>query len=394
LRRHLADLPLRGVGNRSWRERFKKWRRRSPAASRAALWAVSLLPCLVALTVNGLVSWKQGMDSSVEQPPADVLHAEQSQATAKQRRLAAELHKLADRVRLAQGAETVPMDRLTPMAEACTQTWERRHQIRQALDGMRNPRVLEDLFDLALFSIDLNRRLAATRTPPPQSEIRALDEAEAFFGPNVVLDDVRMRRGLGLSAPPHAPGVAQTEWEHVTLARLALQADDLPAAAAHLEHALTLAPHGFWPQYYYGLCAGRLGQHLEAVSSFSLCIGAVPDLAAIHYERALAYAALRQPDLAIRDYGRALELDPTLAGAALNRGMLHFEAGRFTKAEKDLQHALSLGANPAHAHLDLALVHRAQKQHGHARDHLLRVLSLRPDHAAARELLGQLSVAP
>ncbi len=30
LRRHLADLPLRGVPNRSWPERWRKWRRRHP----------------------------------------------------------------------------------------------------------------------------------------------------------------------------------------------------------------------------------------------------------------------------------------------------------------------------------------------------------------------------
>ena len=32
LRRHLADLPLRGVANRSGRERWRKWRRRQPHA--------------------------------------------------------------------------------------------------------------------------------------------------------------------------------------------------------------------------------------------------------------------------------------------------------------------------------------------------------------------------
>jgi serine/threonine protein kinase len=32
LRRHLADLPLRGVANRSWAERWRKWRRQHPLA--------------------------------------------------------------------------------------------------------------------------------------------------------------------------------------------------------------------------------------------------------------------------------------------------------------------------------------------------------------------------
>src|SRR5262249_50591498 len=40
LRRHLADLPLQGVPNRSLRERWRKWRRRRP---NAPLWAALLL---------------------------------------------------------------------------------------------------------------------------------------------------------------------------------------------------------------------------------------------------------------------------------------------------------------------------------------------------------------
>ena len=48
-----------------------------------------------------------------------------------------------------------------------------------------------------------------------------------------------------------------------------------------------------------------------------------PDRAWCYYHRGLAYQALGRCGRALRDYGRALQLDPTLAEAALNRGMLH-----------------------------------------------------------------------
>src|SRR5205085_8810760 len=48
LRRHLADLPLRGAPNRSLRERWRKWRRRRPYSP---LWA-GLLVALAAVTVT------------------------------------------------------------------------------------------------------------------------------------------------------------------------------------------------------------------------------------------------------------------------------------------------------------------------------------------------------
>jgi len=49
LRRHLNDLPLRGVANRSFRERWRKWRRRRPSAlARGTAWTFTLAALIVA----------------------------------------------------------------------------------------------------------------------------------------------------------------------------------------------------------------------------------------------------------------------------------------------------------------------------------------------------------
>src|SRR5207249_9916829 len=49
LRRHLADLPLAGVRNRSLAERWRKWRRRRPHG--AALAGMTLAVVMAALAV-------------------------------------------------------------------------------------------------------------------------------------------------------------------------------------------------------------------------------------------------------------------------------------------------------------------------------------------------------
>jgi tetratricopeptide (TPR) repeat protein len=145
-----------------------------------------------------------------------------------------------------------------------------------------------------------------------------------------------------------------------------------------------------WPNFYYGLCAHRLGRHEEAVAAFSVCIGAAPEAAGCYYNRALAYAGLGQTDQALADYDRVLKLDPTHAAAALNRGMLHFEAGNMDRARADLQRALDNGGDPATVHYDLALVHSAANEPAAALHHATEALRANPGHEPARHLLEAL----
>src|SRR5207248_5386853 len=51
LRRHLTDLPLRGVANRSWTERWHKWRHRRP---QAFAWVGMVLTILATALIAGM----------------------------------------------------------------------------------------------------------------------------------------------------------------------------------------------------------------------------------------------------------------------------------------------------------------------------------------------------
>jgi eukaryotic-like serine/threonine-protein kinase len=225
--------------------------------------------------------------------------------------------------------------------------------------------------------------------------VRMLDEAEAMFGGSPVLAHRRELLGSSASPPaaPPAPPAPSTAWGHATLGRSYLASGDLSRASSELSRALQLDPGGKWPNFYYGLCAFRLGRHEEAVAAFSVCIGASPDVAGCFYNRGLAYAALGREEQALRDYDRALQLDPAHAAAALNRGMLHYGRGHFDPAAADLALALNNGADPATVHYDLALIHRAAKHSGLAADHAARALEHDPAHSQARELLQSLRPA-
>jgi eukaryotic-like serine/threonine-protein kinase len=428
LHRHLSDLPLRGVRNRSWPERLMKWRRRRPAALRTGLLALTLLALLgTAVTAfaahlsrerqdvrraldegralwhthgdyaaaqkllqDGLAAaqrlpWHTGLADALR---AEIRLAEEAQAAHDRQRLVRTLHTLAEHVRLLYGLDALPADRLRPLRDSCKAVWDQRRRLRAWFDQAPAADIAEDLTDLVLFAIDVQQRTG----PAAREALADLDDVESLFGPSAVVDWQRRRLSQAFNLPPRsAVRAPATAWEFFTLGRLALQAGDLTQAADYLGEALTRQPHGLWPNYYHGLCAARLGRPVEAVAAFSVCIGAAPDAAAIHYNRGLAYAKLAEPALAIRDYDHALSLDPTLSIAVLNRGILHYQAGRLTATEADLRRALTLGADPIATHFDLALVLRAQHRPAEARDSLDRVLTLQPNHAAARELISRLA---
>ncbi len=388
LRRHLADQPLTGVGNRSMPERWHKWRRRQPNTMRIAGMAA-----IVALTlvIGAASTWSQFMQRTREaeqwlldargqlrsSQPRDAVtslergvsllqsipfrgqlaHQLRDELVAARRQvLIAELHQLADQLRVLSGTE-LPTDRSQRLADLCRQFWDQRQQIATRLSASESFDVTVDLLDVAIFWANLQRRLGTTDESGRDHSLRTLAEAEELFGSSRVLD---YERGLrtdkrGMETPARTLDQDRqaeipnrlTVWEHYAVGRALFNEQRFSEAARELDAARTLAPSDAWPNFYFGLCAQRLGRHDEAVAAFSVCIGAAPKLAGCFYNRALSLMALQQFDPALRDYNRALELDTAFAAAWLNRAMLHFERNNLAAAEADLCQARQHGADPA-----------------------------------------------
>ena len=100
------------------------------------------------------------------------------------------------------------------------------------------------------------------------------------------------------------------------------------------------------------------------MAAFRTCIALSPGTAWCYHDRARAEEALGQGERALSDYSRALELDPALMAAALNRGTLSYKAGRHEDAIVDFRRALRAGPDPETAgriHYNLALARLAQR---------------------------------
>lgn len=432
LRRHLNDLPLRGVPNRSLSERYKKWRKRRPLALSRGL---TLLVLAVTATAGGVLAWVayhqrvHDIESALADSRAllerqryhDALNAaerglalasrfpavpiyrrslDDQYAVARRALGASELHRLAEFVRFRYGLDPPPRREALELIRRGRSVWAARAALLRPVAGRTETEIEQsihtDLLDLILVWADLRVRLApAAESDAARNEaLRVLDEAASLLGPSPALARDRARLAGQEQAQPDSPGPAaasSSSGDLYELGRSYLRSGDVAQAAAQFEQGLQRRPQDFWLNFYQGLCAYRLERYAEAVVAFSVCIALEPETAECYYNRALAHAALGHEPDALRDYSRALDLNPSLTSAALNRGILHYKAGRLPAAEADLKQAISstrdhdvLGV----IHYNLALVALARGDRSAARTDLERAGSL--GHEGARELLGRL----
>ena len=113
-------------------------------------------------------------------------------------------------------------------------------------------------------------------------------------------------------------------------------------------------------------------------------------IATAHYNRALAYHAKRELDLATADYDRAIALNPEFAEAYNGRGKAYFHKGHNDRAMLDLDRAIELDPAYAEAYANRGLVEGWQGKKERAAADFREVLALRPGDPVAIEGLQRL----
>lgn len=97
--------------------------------------------------------------------------------------------------------------------------------------------------------------------------------------------------------------------------------------------------------YYMGEGFGYFNSGLlsDAILSFTCVIRVVnPDYIPAYMIRGAAYIRRQEYDRAIRDYTRAIELEPSLLSAYNNRGIVYTAIGDYDRAEDDYDRVLEL----------------------------------------------------
>jgi serine/threonine protein kinase/Flp pilus assembly protein TadD len=382
LRRHLSNLPLRGVRNRSVAERWRKWRSRRPVAlSRLSVLAVVAGSALVAAGSLGaayrqrlrdadstLVAGRKSLERGQFTEAADALKrgltlvqhlpgaGRRAAVLAHELDLARsgaaldELHHFAEFIRFRYGLAPPPRDEAISLIRIGRKIWEGRANLIQPRANDDGPpfdeSTRDDLLDLVVLCANLRVRFAGTdvAAQTTREALRVLTEARDVLGssPSLERDRSTYAAALGVENAPAALAFhARSAWEHFDLGKSHLRSGEIERAAREFRAGLALRPQDFWLNFYDGLCAYRLKRFDEAVSAFRVSIALAPESAECSFNRGLAYQALGQLDMAMADYDRALSIDPRFADAALNRGMAYYSLGHHVAARSDLRMALA-----------------------------------------------------
>lgn len=120
----------------------------------------------------------------------------------------------------------------------------------------------------------------------------------------------------------------------------------------------------------------KLARYQDAVHAFSRAIVLQAAHAEAFANRGAAFRALRKFEEALADYNEAIRLRPNFAEAHNNRANLLIEIGDFDGALAASDQALIYSSERIEIWLSRAAIFRGLKQHGQARDCLLRAYAL------------------
>jgi tetratricopeptide (TPR) repeat protein len=136
-----------------------------------------------------------------------------------------------------------------------------------------------------------------------------------------------------------------------------------------------------------GKCYADLGRFKDAEAVLRRAVSATDDAVGV-YNLGYVLEQLGRPAEAERQYERALELNPGLAGAHTNLGTALARRGRFAEAVTHLTEAVRLEPGSAAAYNNLGGVFLQQRQIDAASRHFRSALELNPEYADAHANLG------
>lgn len=121
-----------------------------------------------------------------------------------------------------------------------------------------------------------------------------------------------------------------------------------------------------------------------AIREYRRALALEPKLREVHLAIATLFWRTQRYEEAWAELQRELEISPDQPGALYLAGELLFLKGELEEAEKHFLRALDRAPGMASAHLGAARIHESQRRYEKALDHLLQAVRLLPDDATVR----------
>ena len=349
LRRFLDDLPMKHCPEPSVRERTGKWARRHPGLCGSTSIAIvaTLLIGLLGAAVTLVYDKLQDLSARVRYRVFDQDFTEIQFLLNTTGGSNEHLKK-----GIEKAAQTIEPFAATTAAPARRGDWARR------LTPDEGRRLREQVVELIMLEARA-RVLLASQTGTKEDRRRAiaraidqLDRAEridraapsALFAEraryHVELGQAELARRDQHRSQQIAPSTCH---DLTLLATSRLSGGDHLGAEQALKEALRQDVTSFWAWFVLGHCHFAQGRFLEAAGDFAACAVRGPTFAWVHFNRGLALARAGRSLEARFAYDRALELDPALAEALVNRAMVELELNQLGAAQRDLLRSIELG---------------------------------------------------
>lgn len=120
-------------------------------------------------------------------------------------------------------------------------------------------------------------------------------------------------------------------------------------------------------------------QYDLALKDFNRAIAIDPKYPPAFSDRAVVYAYQGQLDLAMKDANKAINLDSKYYQAYVNRGVIHMREGDFPMALMDFSHAIALNPNDAGIYADRSIIYNVNGKYNLALQDLNIAFKLNPN---------------
>ena len=377
LRCVLDHRPLRHAPELSRVERAVKWTRRHPRLTSTG--AVTLMSAILLLaTGSALVTAHQHLTGTKEKLVS-------VQAQERKRNYEAGTMRALCLVNTTTGLQehlpkgmTVCEETLALYGILSADVWQEPADWLQLSTENRN-RLAEDARELLLLLASARVRVASKDHSVVRQALTLLDRAEAIPGLALSralwLDRARYLALLGET--PQSQKVQQRAEEipvvsardHYLLATALVRAggpENYAMALAALDRAVILDHRHYWSRMQRGICYTDLGEHLLAAGDFGHCTGLWPEFAWGHFNLGFVQAQSGKKSEAVSSYTKAIECDPDLLAARVNRGLSRLELKKYQGALDDYDRALAQGKTDASVQAGRGMALEGLRRHAEA----------------------------